>query len=498
MRTELMNYIRAGYSGIYVISGEETRFEAEAKSVAEELGQTLLAWSATDGLVNSTDGTIRDCRDPLEMLQVIDDLPQNSIVLLRDFHVFLEDPDPFLLRLMRDALRGGKTSGRVLIVCGCRLVLPPELEHDIVTLEFSLPGSEALGVILDGIAESAEQEKTTGDLRGQLLDAASGLSSVEAEDAFALSVVETGALSVTVVAREKARAVKKNGLLEICPAPGSLEDIGGLDLLKGWLNQRHSAFGAAAAEYGLPSPKGLMIIGIPGTGKSLTAKATAGVFQLPLLKLDAGRLYGSLVGQSESNLRSAIQTVEAIAPCVLWIDEVEKAFSGSKSSGSTDGGTASRVFGTFLSWMQDKKAPVFVVATANDVSQLPPELLRKGRFDEIFFADLPNAEEREAIWQIQVRKYGREPEALNVESLVTGSDGFTGSEIEQAFVDSLYTAFAGSREPTDEDVTQALSSTVPLSRLMADQLDGLRRWAQGRTRPATTQNTTQPKRHLQY
>jgi len=241
-----------------------------------------------------------------------------------------------------------------------------------------------------------------------------------------------------------------------------------------------------------------MIIGIPGTGKSLTAKATAGVFELPLLKLDAGRLYGSLVGQSESNLRSAIQTIEAISPCVLWIDEIEKMFSGSKSSGSTDGGTASRVFGTFLSWMQDKKAPVFVVATANDVSQLPPELLRKGRFDEIFFADLPNAEEREAIWQIQVRKYDREPEVLNVESLVAGSDGFTGSEIEQAFVDSLYAAFADSREPTDEDVTQALASTVPLSRLMADQLDGLRRWAQGRTRPATTQNTTQPKRHLQY
>jgi len=498
MRTALMNYIRAGYSGIYVISSEETRFEAEAKSVAEELGHALLAWSATDGLVNTADGTVRDCRDPLDMLQVIDELPESSIVLLRDFHLFLEDPDPFLLRLMRDALRVGKTAGRVLIVCGCRLVLPPELEHDMVTVEFSLPDSEALGVILDGIAESAEQEKPAGDLRGQLLDAASGLSSVEAEDAFALSVVETGSLSVTVVAREKARAVKKNGLLEICPAPGSLGDIGGLDLLKAWLNQRHSAFGSAAAEYGLPSPKGLMIIGIPGTGKSLTAKATAGVFELPLLKLDAGRLYGSLVGQSESNLRSAIQTVEAIAPCVLWIDEIEKAFSGSKSSGSTDGGTASRVFGTFLSWMQDKTAPVFVVATANDVSQLPPELLRKGRFDEIFFVDLPDVDERSAIWGIQVRKYGRDPEELNTEDLVNGSDGFTGSEIEQAFVDALYIAFAGGREPTHEDVTQALASTVPLSRLMADQLDGLRQWAQGRTRPATTRSTTQPKRRLQY
>lgn len=498
MRNELMNYIRAGYSGVYVVSNEEARLEAEVRSVTEELGHALLAWSATTGLVNTTDGSIRDCRDPLDMLQMVGDLPENSTVLLRDFHLFLEDPDPFLLRLIRDALRAGRTRGQVLIVCGCRLVLPPELEHDMVTIEFALPDRDALGAILDAIAESAEQERPVGDLRERLLDAASGLPSIEAEDAFALSVIEAAALSPAVVAREKAKAVKKNGLLEICPASGSLNDIGGLDLLKAWLTQRRNAFGAAAADYGLPSPRGLMIIGIPGTGKSLTAKATAGVFELPLLKLDAGRIYGSLVGQSEANLRSAIQTVEAIAPCVLWIDEIEKAFSGSQSSGTTDGGTASRVFGTFLSWMQDRSAPVFIVATANDVSQLPPELLRKGRFDEIFFVDLPNAGEREAIWQIQIAKYGRAPDAIAAEGLVAGSDGFTGSEIEQAFVDALYMAFADSREPTATDVTTALSATVPLSRLMADQLDGLRRWAQGRTRPATTQDATQAKRRIQY
>src|ERR1019366_8105511 len=217
-----------------------------------------------------------------------------------------------------------------------------------------------------------------------------------AENASALSVVQSKAITPEIVAREKAQAVKKNGLLELIEAKESLDSIGGLDVLKEWLLKRRNAFSQRAIEYGLPTPKGLLIIGIPGTGKSLTAKATAKVFGVQLLKLDAGRIFAGLVGQSESNLRSVIQTAEAIAPCCLWIDEVEKGFSGTKSSNSTDGGTSARVFGTFLSWMQEKTAPVFVVATANDVTQLPPEMLRKGRWDELFFVDLPNQAERQA------------------------------------------------------------------------------------------------------
>ena len=226
--------------------------------------------------------------------------------------------------------------------------------------------------------------------------------------AFALSVVESGGLNATLVAREKAQAVKKNGVLELIAAKETLEDIGGLDQLKDWLLKRKEAFSPRARKYGLPMPKGLLILGIPGTGKSLTAKATAAVLGVPLLKLDAGRIFAGLVGQSESNLRSVIQTAEAIAPVVLWIDELEKGFSGSKSSGATDGGTSSRVFGSLISWLQEKTAPVFVVGTANDVSQLPPEMLRKGRWDELFFVDLPNREEREMIWNIQVAKHGRD------------------------------------------------------------------------------------------
>src|SRR4051812_8434030 len=233
-------------------------------------------------------------------------------------------------------------------------------------------------------------------------------------------------------------------------------------------------------------PKGVLMLGIPGCGKSLTAKASTSVFGVPLLRLDAGRIFAGLVGQSESNLRAVIQTAEAIAPCVLWIDELQKGFAGSRSSGSTDGGTSSRVFGSFLSWMQEKRTPVFIVATANDVSQLPPELLRKGRWDELFFVDLPNAPEREAIWQIQIERFRRDAGTFDLRQLAKSTDGFTGSEIEQVFIEALYRAFERDEEPTDLTVGEALAGFVPLSKLMAEQVTGLRSWASGRSRPATT------------
>jgi SpoVK/Ycf46/Vps4 family AAA+-type ATPase len=363
-------------------------------------------------------------------------------------------------------------------------------------VEFALPGKEQLGVVLDNIASSAKLQKPEGEGRESLLDAACGLTSMEAENAFALSVVQSGSLNPVIVAAEKANEVKKGGLLEVYPAASSLEDIGGLDCLKAWLLQRRNAFGKEAREYGLPSPKGLLIVGIPGTGKSLTAKATATVFNRPLLKLDAGRLFGGLVGQSESNLRSVIATAEAIAPCVLWTDEIEKGFNGSRSSGSTDGGTASRVLGTFLSWLQDRQAPVFVVATANDVTQLPSELLRKGRFDELFFVDLPNQKEREAIWGIQIAKFKRDPEKFDTVQLARATEGLTGSEIEQLFIDSLHEAFSRHGEPTDLSIALLLNDLVPLSKLMSEQIDALRRWAKGRARLATTQSSQSQGRRI--
>src|ERR1039457_2978696 len=326
-----------------------------------------------------------------------------------------------------------KTKSKVLVILGCRMVLPPELERELTVIEFALPGKEELGAVLGGIMESANIKNMETETREKVIDAAFGLTTIEAENAFALSVVQNKHVDPVNVAKEKAQAVKKNGLLELIETRDSLDSIGGLDVLKEWLLKRRHAFSQRAIEYGLPTPKGLLILGIAGTGKSLTAKATAKVFGVPLLKLDAGRIFAGLVGQSESNLRAVIQTAEAIAPCCLCIDEVEKGFSGTKSSNATEGGTSSRVFGTFLSWMQDKRAQVFVVATTNDVSQLPTELLRKGRFDELFFVDLPNQAEREAIWTIQIAKHSRDPKDFDIVQLARATDGLTGSEIENVF-----------------------------------------------------------------
>jgi SpoVK/Ycf46/Vps4 family AAA+-type ATPase len=280
-------------------------------------------------------------------------------------------------------------------------------------------------------------------------------------------------------------------LLEIIETRESLDSIGGLDAMKDWLLKRRHAFTQRAVDYGLPPAKGLLIIGIAGTGKSLSAKVTARVFGVPLLKLDAGRLYGGLVGQSEANLRSVIQTAEAIAPCCLWLDELDKGLAGSKSSGSTDGGTSARVLGSLLSWMQEKTAPVFVVATANDVSQLPPELLRAGRWDALFFVDLPNMDERQAIWSIQIRKHGRNPADFDPGQLAWASDGLTGSEIEAVFVEALYDAFDRDTEPTDLDIARVLTDFVPLSKTMAESITALRTWATGRARCATSPTATE-------
>ncbi|MBI5821399.1 MAG: AAA family ATPase [Verrucomicrobia bacterium] len=487
MKEQLKRYIRAGYPGLYIVSHEEQRVEAELKAVADELKHKLYAWSITDGMVDTATGSaIADCHDAVDTLKAVSEMPENSIVLLRDYHLFFEEANPVTLRTFKDELLSAKTKGRTLCVLACRLKLPAELEREMTVVEFALPGREEIHHVLEGIIQSAKLKKLENKDRASLIDAATGLTTQEAENAFALSVVETGKLDPAVVGREKALTIKKNGLLEIVNTKESLDSIGGLDVLKDWLIQRKEAFSDKAKKYGLPTARGLLIIGIPGTGKSLTAKATAKVFGLPLLKLDAGRIFGGLLGQSESNLRSVIQTAEAIAPCCLWIDELEKSFSGSKSSGMTDGGTSSRVFGSFISWMQEKTKPVFIVATANDVSQLPPEFLRKGRWDDLFFCDLPNQDEREAIWNIQISKYGRKPEEFDLVQLAKATAGLTGSEIEGVFVDALYQAFAADREPTDLTIAQVLNDFVPLSKLMSEQINGLRQWAKGRARLATS------------
>ncbi len=491
----IISYLRAGYPGLYIVSPEEQRVEAEFQSIAQHLKFSLSAWSIVSGLVDVESGQSRNCADPMEVLEAVPELKEQSIVLLKDFHLFLTDPNPLLLRKFKDCLLVAKTRQTPLIILGCRLCLPPELERELTIIEFQLPDTAALESVYHGVMESAGIKSVAVEDRTKAVEAACGLTTMEAENAFALAVVQTKAITPSVVAREKAQAVKKNGLLEIVETKESLESIGGLDCLKQWLVQRRQAFTPKASAYRLPTPKGLLIIGIPGTGKSLTAKATAQVFGVPLLKLDAGRIFGGLVGQSEANLRTVIQTAEAIAPCCLWIDELEKAFSGVKS-GSTDGGTSSRVFGSLINWLQEKTKPVFVVATANDISQLPPELLRKGRFDEIFFVDLPNILERTAIWKIVIERFGREAAGYDIDQLSRATEGFTGSEIEAVFVESLFVAFELSREPSDLDIAGVINGMVPLSQTMAESIKQLKQWSSGRARSATSPVSSSSTRKL--
>lgn len=489
----LQTYLRAGYPGIVIISSEEARAEADIASVCTSLKRNLHAWSSTEGLVDVKEGRVTSCPDPLEAFQILDGMFANTsprhVVLMRDLQLHLDQSDPMLVRRIKDILRIAKSNGHTLILLGCRLKLPPELEHEMTHVDFTLPNATQLGTVLDGIIKSAKLKNVHEVVRESALQSALGLTTTEAENAFALSVVETKGIDHKIVAREKSRALKKNGLVEVIENNTSLDDIGGLNLLKEWLQRRAGAFNESAKAYGLPAPKGLLIVGIPGTGKSLTAKATAGAFGLPLLRLDMGCVFGGIVGQSEANLRSVIQTAEAISPCVLWIDEIEKGFSGSKSSGSTDGGTSSRVFGSFLSWMQEKNKPVFVVATANDVSKLPPEFLRKGRFDEMFFVDLPDSLERSQIWNIVIARHGRRPTDYDTVVLSRACEQFTGAEIEAVFIDAMHEAYAEGKEPGPKDIVEAITRTVPLANLMDGQISALRHWAKGRAREAASRTT---------
>ena len=494
----LSTYIQAGYPGLAVVTSEETRAEAEIAAVCSALERSLIAWSSTEGLVNMAEQRVTACPDPLDAMQLLDGLfaqqEPRVVALFRDLQLHLDHGDPMLTRRIKDILRVAKANGHTLILLGCRLNLPAEIDQEITRIDFSLPDSNALATVLDGIIASAQLPAMDSAVRESVLANALGLTTTEAENVFALSVVEAKGIDPKIIAREKASTLKRNGLVEIIQTSTSLDDVGGLGNLKEWLRRRARAFGHAAKAYGLPAPKGLLIVGIPGTGKSLTAKATASAFGLPLLRLDMGRVFGGIVGQSEANLRAVIQTAEAIAPCVLWIDEIEKGFAGSESSGANDGGTSSRVFGSFLSWMQEKDKPVFVVATANDVSKLPAPFLRKGRFDELFFVDLPDALERRQIWEIVISRHGRKADDFDVAGLAKAADQFTGAEIDAVFVDALYDAFLeDGREPTDLDLVNAMARMVPIARLMDGQIAALKNWAKGRARTAVADQSTAKK-----
>jgi SpoVK/Ycf46/Vps4 family AAA+-type ATPase len=324
------------------------------------------------------------------------------------------------------------------------------------------------------------------EARAQAVRAAQGLTCTEAENVFAKSLVMSRTLDLDLILAEKQYLLRKSRALEYYHAPANFRKVGGMEELKEWLRKRGAAFTDAARSFGLPEPRGLLLLGVQGCGKSLMAKAVASQWKLPLLRLDMGRIFGEMVGASELNMRQALKVAESVAPALLWLDEIEKGLAGAASSGRSDAGTTARVFGTFLTWMQEKKAPVFVVATSNDVRQLSPELLRKGRFDEIFFVDLPNYKERTEIWMIHLHKRGRQMRRFDIERLAHETVGFSGAEIEQMIISALYDAFDEQRDIEMLDLIRVISQTVPLSKTMHQEINALRNWAKEHARFAGT------------
>lgn len=501
-------YSRAAYPALMIPTHEEARITREIVHGLSQITQPgdgdepeparrLYVWSCTEGLARHDQEEQGDpeMNDPVEVLETfIHKSVRGTVFILRDFHLFLEDAAPMIVRLFRDAIEMAKTQGNMLILIGCRIVLPPEVEKLVTVVDFKLPTAEELAeVVLDPLAESVGVELNDAE-RQELAEAGGGLTTYEFQDALALSYVETKAeqgtprLCSRVVYREKVQTVKKSGLLEVVETDINPEDLGGLDQFKSWMNNRRQLFGQEARDFGLQWPKGVLLVGVPGCGKSLAAKVSAKMLgDIPLLKCDLGKMFAGVVGASEQNMRQMLEVAESMSPCCLWLDEIERGLSGSESSGKTDGGTTDRMIGTLLNWMQDKTRPVFIFATGNDVTSLPAQLLRKGRFDELWFVDLPNYTEREEIWKIVIRRTGRDPDDYLMSQLADETDGWTGSEIESLWEESLIEAFAkGERSPSQGTISRLAANTTPLSKSQAQKIQNMRKWAEAQARPATS------------
>jgi AAA+ superfamily predicted ATPase len=496
---ELELLIRARYPLIYVVTAEELRLTELVAAVAERRGKRVFEWASSTGLipggtsVQSRKHHVAATRDPLAALDVILEQVEPALFVFKDLHPYLGRQHPQVVRRLKDIALHLKHSLKTLILVGPVLEVPVEIEKELTVLHLPLPGRADLGELLDRIVrEVSELKHVEIDLdpsgRERLLQAALGLTLGEAENVFAKIVVSDARLSgddVHAVFAEKQQIVRKSGLLEYYASEAHFGQVGGLNALKDWLTKRSAAFTPEARAFGLPAPRGVLLLGVQGCGKSLSAKAVSSLWQMPLLRFDMGRMFSGLVGSSEENIRRAISVAESVAPAVLGVDEIDKAFAGASAGGSGDGGTSARVFGTFLTWLSEKKSPVFVVATANDISHLPPELLRKGRLDEIFFVDLPTPTERAEILQVHLAKRGRNPEHYEIGVLADAAEDFSGAELEEAINSALYEAFHAGLEVSSAHIQEAVGATVPLARTMDEQIRRLRHWAEGRARRAS-------------
>jgi len=501
---QIQDMLKAYYPVLYLTTFEYDRTKQKLVGIAKNLNKNyqFYNWNCVDGLsqidLEKDKVTfIENIEEPEQLLKHIASQIEKDdaeIYVLEDFHDYISERNiKIQLRQLAEKLRFFR---KHIIIVSSVLSLPIELEKYITVLEMPLPGRFDLESVLNRVVKNVNTE-VDDDLKKKLIDSALGMTVMEADLAYCLAAVKDnmGINSPRTVALEKEQIIKKSGLLDYFQVNESLKNVGGMELLKEWLEKRKQAFDFKAQTWGLNEPKGLLLLGVPGCGKSLTAKCIASLWNMPLLRLDIGKVFEGTVGSSESNIRRAIATAEAVAPCVLWIDEIEKGLSGVQSSGSTDGGTTSRIFSTILTWMQEKVQPVFVVATANDISMLPPELLRKGRFDEIFFVDLPSEADRKSIFDIHLsfalKDSNQKPNDFGLERLAKESIGFNGAEIEECVKEAKFTAYTENQnEPKLQIIhlLKAIEDTVPLSKTMKDQIEFLRKWAKSRAKQASIIN----------
>ena len=486
---ELSLLIRARYALIILETREPERAEPGLARIAAELSLPYATWNRSRGLRRGdlpSDPIMEHTEEPAKALARI--LKEGAgLYHFRELGVHLDDPT--VVSHVLDAIAHFGSRRGALVLTGHELRLPDALRAHATVLQLAAPSFDDYRrlvekIIRDYAAKMPVRVDISHADRTRLINNLAGLSMLEAEKVITKIIVQDAALCARDVERvnlAKRQLVEQDGLLEYYPVVEGLEHVAGLGGLKEWLHRRSAVVGdpRRAEQFGLSFPKGVLLLGVPGCGKSLCAKAVAREWGLPLLKLDPGNLYDKYIGDSEKNFKRAMQTAERMAPIVLWIDELEKAFAS--VNGDADGGVSGRVFGSFLSWLQDRKGDVFVVATSNDVSKLPPEFIRKGRFDEIFFVDLPPSHAREDIFRIHLTKRKQDPDGFDLARLAASTDGFSGAEIEESVVSALYPAFAAGRELTTEDLVAEASRTRPLSRIMGERLIELRRWAADRT-----------------
>ena len=461
---------------------------------AERLMQSIMSGASTDVAPSATAGAtaIYNTRDPAQALANMASTTIEAVFILKDFHRHMDDP--VVVRRLRDVGQKFATNRRTVIITAPEITVPPELSKLVEYLDLPLPDRDSLRAI---VHDTYTRLSRTYTLKLQL-DAAGvdaiaanlrGLTEQEAERAMSQALVTRYALcpeTITDVLEAKKQLLRHSGMLEFVDAVDNMSSVGGLENLKRWLGQRRGAWEDAAREFGLEPPRGMIVLGVQGCGKSLCARAVAGEWKLPLVKFDTSAVYDKYIGETEKRIRKVFQVAEGLAPCVLWIDELEKVFAGSApDSASADAGVSSRLLGSFLSWMQDKKAPVFVAATSNNVNVLPPELIRKGRFDELFFVDLPNQAERKQIFAIALAKRKRNTAQFDLEQVAAAAKGYSGAEIDAAVQGALYAAYSEKEPLRTQLLIEALSQTVPLSTTRAEEIAALREWARTRAVPAT-------------